>query len=28
MSFGESGWTSQNESVKSNGVCEMAQKFA
>ena len=28
MSFGDSGWTSQNDSVKSNGVCEMAQKFA
>src|SRR5687768_17229620 len=28
MSFCESGWTSQKDNVKSNGVCEMAQKFA
>src|SRR5262245_21783428 len=28
MSRGDSGCTSQNDSVKSNGVCEMAQKFA
>ncbi len=28
ISLSESGRTSQNDSVKSNGVCEMAQKFA
>src|SRR5687768_1004973 len=28
MSFCDSGWTSQKDNVKSNGVCEMAQKFA
>ena len=28
MSFSESGSTSQKARVKSNGVCEMAQKFA
>ena len=28
MSFCDSGCTSQNDSVKSNGVWEMAQKFA
>ena len=28
MSLCDSGCTSQNDNVKSNGVCEMAQKFA
>src|ERR687890_2485068 len=28
MSFSESGSTSQNARAKSNGVCEIAQKFA
>ena len=28
MSFSDSGSTSQNDSVKSNGVWEIAQKFA